>query len=156
MKQRFDAKLVGRGPKGAWTFLPIPFNVQAAFGSKARVPVAGTLNGFAFRNSLLPNGDGTHSMAVNKELQAGANAKAGDTVAVVMAPDTAQRSVAIPEDLKTALCGTAQMEQAFAKLPYSARKEFVDWVIEAKKPETRTRRVERALQLLAAGKRPKG
>ncbi|TRZ56589.1 MAG: DUF1905 domain-containing protein [Rhodocyclaceae bacterium] len=85
MKQRFDAELVGRGPKGAWTFLPIPFNVQAVFGSKAGVPVAGTLNGFAFRNSLLPNGDGTHSMAVNKELQAWANAKAGDTVILSLA-----------------------------------------------------------------------
>lgn len=70
MQQEFDAILTGRGPGGAWTFLPVPFDVQAAFGSKAQVTVAGTLNGFAFRNSLLPQGDGTHAMAVEAALGA--------------------------------------------------------------------------------------
>ena len=70
MQQRFKAKLTSRGPGGAWTFLPIPFDVEKAFGSKARVSVAGTMNGCAFQNSLLPQGDGTHQMAVSKDLQA--------------------------------------------------------------------------------------
>ena len=74
--KRFKGRLIPRGPGGAWTFLAIPFSVEEAFGSRARVAVSGTLNGFAFRNSLMPEGDGTHSMMVNKALQAGAKAAA--------------------------------------------------------------------------------
>jgi hypothetical protein len=87
MEQRFTAKLLGRGPNTAWIFLPVPFNVAEVFGSKARVAVRGTLNGAPFRNSLLPNGDGTHSMPVNKELMASAKTSVGETVTVVMAVD---------------------------------------------------------------------
>lgn len=74
--------MTSKGPGGAWTFLPIPFDVQQVFGSKARVPVSGTINGFPFRNSLMPEGDGTHSMMVSKELQSGAKAVAGEKVHV--------------------------------------------------------------------------
>jgi len=87
MKKKFEARLTPRGAGGAWTFLPIPFDVHEAFGTKARVAVSGTMNGFAFRNSLLPQGDGTHSMAVGKDLQAGPKARAGDLVRVVLQKD---------------------------------------------------------------------
>lgn len=80
MRQEFEAKLMSKGPGGAWTYLPIPFDVREVFGTKSRVAVAGTMNGFAFRNSLMPEGDGTHSMMVGKELQTGAGARAGDSV----------------------------------------------------------------------------
>jgi len=69
--KHFKVKLSARGPGGAWTFVKIPFSVEREFGSKSRVAVSGTMNGFAFQNSLMPNGDGTHSMMVSKALQAG-------------------------------------------------------------------------------------
>ena len=56
-EQHFDAHLTARGPKGAWVFLSIPFDVQAVFGTRSKVPVAGTLNGVPFRLSLQPEGD---------------------------------------------------------------------------------------------------
>ncbi len=156
MKKKFEAELIGRGPGSAWAFLPIPFDVEKVFGSKARVAVAGTINGFPFRNSLMPEGDGTHSMMVNKELQKGANAKVGETVKVVLELDTAPRTVAIPEDLAAAFEQDARAGQAFAVLSYSIQKEFVDWIVEAKKPETRARRIQKSLEMLPQGKRPKG
>ena len=94
--KHFKARLTSRGPGGAWTFLEIPFSVEKEFNSKARVAVAGTMNGFAFQNSLMPNGDGTHSMMVSKALQAGAKAAAGDLVSVAMAIDRSERVVNIP------------------------------------------------------------
>jgi hypothetical protein len=153
MKRKFEAKLQGKGPGTAWTFLPIPFDVQKAFGSKARVPVMGTINGFPFRNSLMPEGDGTHSMMVNKELQKGARATAGDTVAVVIELDQTPRTVAMPEDLKALLNKHKPAEAAFTKLAYSHKKEFLDWITSAKKPETRAKRLEKTIEMLAAGKR---
>jgi hypothetical protein len=103
MKQEFRAALVAKGPGGAWTYFSIPFAVDQVFGSKSRVAVAGTINGFPFRNSLMPEGDGTHSMMVSKELQAGANARAGDSVFVSLELNSEERSVTVPEEVEAAL-----------------------------------------------------
>ena len=54
MKLDFKARLVPTGPKGAWAFLHFPFDIVKTFGTRARVPVAGTINGFPFRSSLSP------------------------------------------------------------------------------------------------------
>jgi hypothetical protein len=147
MKQ-FKARLASRGPGAAWTFLEIPFNVEKTFGSKARVPVAGTMNGFAFRNSLLPQGDGTHAMAVSKALQTGAKARAGDLVSVSIEVDRAERTVVVPSELKKRLASHPQARTVFDSLSYSHRKEFAEWVGSAKQPETRERRAEKSIALV--------
>jgi hypothetical protein len=96
--RKFVGKLTARGPGGAWTFLPIPFSVEDEFGTKSRVSVSGTINGYPFRNSLMPNGDGTHSMAVSRELQAGAKrpetkaARIGKAIALLESGIKAPRS----------------------------------------------------------------
>jgi hypothetical protein len=154
-QKKFTAKLVGEGPKSAWVFLPIPFDVQTVFGTKARVPVTGTLNGVIFRNSLLPNGDGTHSMHVRKELLASAGTQVGQNVKVILSLDQAPRTVTVPDGFKPHFSRSAALKQAFAKLSYSHQKELVDWIIAAKKPETRARRVEKTMTLLAAGQKLK-
>jgi hypothetical protein len=151
MKQ-FKARLASRGPGAAWTFLEIPFNVEKAFGSKARVPVAGTMNGFAFRNSLLPQGDGTHAMAVSKALQTGAKARAGDLVSVSMQVDRSERIVEVPSELKQRLASHPQAGTVFESLSYSHRKEFAEWVGSAKQQETRDRRAEKSVALVLGRK----
>ena len=148
MKQTFKVRLIGRGPKEAWTFLPIPFDVEQEFGSRARVAVAGTINKFAFRNSLMPEGDGTHSMMVSKALQEGARASAGDTVTVVMDIDTAERKVEVQEEFRMALKRTPAARKFFEQLSYSRQKEFTDWIAGAKRPETKSTRVKKSIELL--------
>ncbi len=148
MKQAFSIRLIGRGPRGAWAHMPVPFNVDQVFGSKARVPVHGTINGIAYRSSIMPRGDGTHYMAVNKELQAAARIGVGDTVKVTMEPDTAPRTVTIPPWLMKALKAAA-VHKVFNALSYSHKKELIDWISDAKKPETRTRRIEKCVAMLA-------
>jgi hypothetical protein len=145
MKQHYKSRLVAHGPNGAWTFLKIPFNVEKMFGSKAQVKVAGTLNGFAFRSSLMPLGDGTHRMAVSKLLQAGAKARAGSVVSVSMDIDRKERVVVVPAELKRALAKNKNAAKAFEALSYSHRKEFADWVGAAKQAETRMRRAQKAV-----------
>jgi hypothetical protein len=153
MKQKFKAELVAHGPKGAWIFLAIPVAVTKAFGSKARLPVVGTINGFAFRSSILPEGDGTHSLAVNKQMQAGANARAGDTVNVAMELDRGERVVELPPELQQLLDRDVKAAQAFAGMSYSCRKEYADWIAEAKRTETKEARVKKAREMLTAGKK---
>jgi Domain of unknown function (DUF1905)/Bacteriocin-protection, YdeI or OmpD-Associated len=142
--KKFKTWLTARGPGGAWTYLKVPFSVEKAFGTKARVAVAGTINGFAFQNSLMPNGDGTHSMMVSKVVQTGAGARAGDVVKVTIAVDHSERAVTVPPELKRALAANKVAARAFKNLSYSHRKEFAEWIGTAKREETRTRRARKA------------
>lgn len=150
--KKFKTKLTAHGPGGAWTFLDIPFSVEKEFGTKARVAVTGTMNGFAFQNSLMPNGDGTHSMMVSKALQAGAKAVAGDPVTVAIALDRSERVVSVPPELKKALAANKAAAAAFKALSYSHRKEYAEWIATAKKEETRTSRAEKAVAMVIARK----
>lgn len=151
MKKKFEAKLTSRGPGGAWTFLYVPFSVEEAFGSKARVSVSGTINGFPFRNSLLPMGDGTHRMAVSREMQAGAKAIAGDTVKVTMEVDRGERTVEVPKELEQALKKNKKAAEFFASLSYSHKKAYTDWVGGAKQDATRESRAVKSVEMLNAG-----
>jgi hypothetical protein len=152
MSKRFEATLVGRGPRDAWVFLVVPFDAAAVFGSKARIAVRGTLNGAPFQNSLLPQGDGTHAMAVSKALRAAANANAGDTVAVVMERDDSVRDVDVPEELQVALAGNTRAATTFAALAVSHRRAYTDWIASAKQATTRERRATKAVEMLVEGK----
>ena len=149
----FEATLISSGPKGAWTFMDVPFDVQEVFGTKARVPVAGTMNGLRFRNSLMPEGDGTHRMMVGKELQAAAKARAGDTVKIALERDEKDRSVEVPSELASALKKNKAAGRFYASLTPSQKKEYADWIATAKRTETKAVRAAKAIELLIVGKK---
>jgi len=152
-RKEFKARLEGVGPGGAWMTLKVPFSVERTWGARARLSVRGTVNGFDFRSSIFPTGDGTHLLMVNKALQAGANAARGDLVVVVMEPDSVPRTVTVPRDLKAALRKDPGARAAFERLPLSHRREYVDWIVEAKQAETRDRRIEKAVSMLRQGRK---
>ena len=134
----------------------ITFNVAEAFGSKAGVAVTGSTNGFAFRSSIFPVGDGRQFMMANKALQKGATVDLGDTVRVMLEKDSAPRTLEVPTDLEEALSRDEAARSRFTRMPYSRRKEYLDWIESAKREETRASRIERALPMLTEGKRLKG
>jgi hypothetical protein len=136
------------------TSIRIPFNVLEVFGSRGRVPVRGTLNGFAFRSSIFPY-SGIHYLIVNKATREGAKAKGGDIVDVVMERDDEPREVTPPEDFAQALAANPAAQAMWDKLSYTHRKEYVDAIEEARRLETRARRIEKAMAELAAGRRPR-
>jgi hypothetical protein len=153
VSKRFKAVLEGDENSQA-TGIRIPFDVQKVFGTRARVPVRGTINGFAFRSSIFPMGNGSHYMAVNKATRDGAGAAAGETVSVMMEQDDEPRVITPPDDFARALKANKAAQAMWEKLSYTHRKEHVRAVEEAKKRETRARRIEKAVAQLAAGKKP--
>jgi hypothetical protein len=150
--QKFKVKLE-KVPSGTWVaYFNVPFNVKEVFGTRARVPVCGTINGFAYRSSIFPMGKGgCHTMVVNREMRDGTGVEVGDTVEVVMERDTAPRTVTVPPELKRVLAGDKRAQAAFDKLSYTHRKEYVRWVTEAKRPETRSHRLARVVPMLRRG-----
>jgi uncharacterized protein DUF1905/bacteriocin resistance YdeI/OmpD-like protein len=153
--KRFRATLEKADDSEA-TGIYIPFDVQKAFGTRARVAVRGTINKFPFRTSISPMGGGMHIMPVNKSLREGAKIKAGDTVSIMLERDDEPRQITPPEDLARALKASKAAQAAWNKLSYTHQKEYARAVEEAKKPETRSRRIQKAVAELAAGKKPKG
>jgi Bacteriocin-protection, YdeI or OmpD-Associated/Domain of unknown function (DUF1905) len=114
----------------------LPAEVAAAMGGRARIPVAGTINGVAFRGSTMPMGDGRHCVGFRK---------LGDRVSIEIARDDAPRTVALPDDLAAALGADPPVRAAFDAMSSTHRREWAEAVEGAKRPETRARRVDRAV-----------
>lgn len=136
---------------GSWAHVILPRAASAKLGSKARVPVAGTINGFAFRTSAFSTGTGTHQFMVNKAMQAGAKATIGNRVKVTLEVDAKPRPVVIPAELRRALERSKAAKALFDRFPPSHKREVAGYVAEAKKAETRVRRAEQTVEKLVSG-----
>ena len=148
-KQAFSTVL--KGMKGMETAaIEVPFDVKKVFGTKARVPVVVTIDGHRFRSSIMPMG-GCHKMVVNKQMRETIGKRAGDQVDVVMEQDMAKRTITIPPKFKSALAN-AHLLDIFKGLSFTHQKEFVVWILSAKKEETKERRLAQAIDLIKRGK----
>lgn len=142
-EQRFTAEFRDRG-------LVVPFDAKAEFG-EARAPVAGTVNGTPFRGRLMVYGGVTY-LGLRQEIRAAAGGiEDGDTVEVVIDRDDAPREVELPGELATALAEDVELRATFESLAFTHRKEYANWIAEAKRPETRLRRSQKALGMLRKG-----
>lgn len=124
-----------------------PFDVIEVFQRKGRVPVKGTINGFPFRSSLMHMGAG-HMMVVNAQMRAGAKCKAGDLVDVVMELDEEKRTVELPAYLEKVINADAELRAVWDKLAFTHQKEHVRAIEEAKRPETREKRIAAMKEML--------
>ena len=150
--RRFRA-VVERKEGGEVCSINIPFDVEKTFGARGRVPVRGTLNGAPFRSSVFRMGGDCHFMVVNRHLREAAGVRGGETVPVTMGRDTEGRVIDPPADFARALEGNEEARAVWDKLSYTHRREHVEHIEGAKKPETRARRIGKAVALLAAGKK---
>lgn len=135
------------------TGITIPFDVPKTYGTRARVPVRGTINGFPYRGTLFPMG-GKYIFVVNKELRTNAKVKGGEMISMTMERDEEPRIITPPADLARALRANKDAQAAWDKLSYTHKKEHARAVEDAKRPETRVRRIEKAIAQLAEGKKP--
>jgi hypothetical protein len=140
---RFRATLGERG-------VVVPGDPKTEFGG-ARAPVAGTVNGTRFRGRLMVYGGVTY-LGFRKEIRdAAGEIGQGDEVEVVIERDDAPREVEVPDALARALAADRTARGVFEGLAFTHRKEYATWIAEAKKEETRARRVERAIAMLHDG-----
>ncbi|MCC2547152.1 YdeI/OmpD-associated family protein [Hymenobacter sp. BT175] len=144
----FEAVMESHNSGGAFC-LP-PLDVPALFGTRALVRVRGTIDGYPFSSSLSPMG-GHHILLIHKATRAAIGKHPGDTVTISLSRDTAERVVDVPEELAAALNAVPEARAIFDKLAYTHRKEYAQWIAEAKKPETRSRRIAKAVEMLLAG-----
>ena len=135
---------------GGGTLVPVPRQVAAKLGLKGMPKVQAVIAGQPYRGSLMPMGDGTYCLGVLKSIQEGAGVKQGDTVTVELELDKAPRVVELPADLAKAIARDKKASAAWDKLSFTNKKEMARGLEEAKKPETRERRLAAAIAQLRA------
>ena len=144
--QRFVATLEQHG---SGTVVVVPFDLKEVFGS-GRPPVRATVNGYTFRTTLFTMG-GRVLLGLNREVREAAKVEPGQKVSVELERDNEPRTVEVPSDLAAALDADPVVRETFDDLSYTHRKEYVRWIEEAKRTETRTRRVEKSVEMLREG-----
>src|ERR1700674_1436471 len=152
---RFSAKLFR--PKatekiGSWTLLTLPKSASAKL-PRGMTMVEGTINGFPFRAALKPNGKRSHRLTVNKAMHDAAGADADDTVTVEITRAGEEPEIRVPMDLRKALAAAPLAQAGWEDITPMARRDWIFSISSAKQPETRRRRIEKACDMLASGKR---
>jgi uncharacterized protein DUF1905/bacteriocin resistance YdeI/OmpD-like protein len=141
-------------PTGVGTFISVPSDVQAKLGLKGRPKINSVIAGSPYRGSLMPMRDGSFCLGVLKSIQEAAGAKRGDTVTVELELDSAPRTVEAPSDLAKILAKDKKAAAVWDKLSYTNKKEMARGLEEAKKPETRERRLAATVAKLRGSSPP--
>jgi hypothetical protein len=142
-------------PRGPAAAVVLDDRQVAAIGDgRKRFPVRATINGRSWRTTVTPM-RGENLLGLSKEVRKSAGVEAGDTIEVLIELDEEPREVEVPEALARALAGDAIARSAYEGMSFTHRKEYARWIDDAKRKETREKRVAQALELLRAGKPPR-
>ena len=156
-KIRFRANLfrpVATTKADSWTFLTLPKDASEKLPSRSMTSVEGTINGFPFRATLEPDGQGGHWLKVDRRMREAARAQAGDVVTLEIAPVAEEPEPSVPTDLRKALAAAHSKARAvWSDITPIARRDWIQWITSGKLAETRALRINKACSMLAAGKR---
>lgn len=147
-KHTFTATIQNAGGGGA--FVEVPFDVEEAFGSK-RPKVKATFEGVPYRGILTRMGTERHLLIILKEIRENVGKTFGDEVKITVELDDEPRVIEIPAELKKAFKAEKEAKAFFDKLSYTHQREYVMWINEAKRDETRQNRIVKAIEMLKKG-----
>jgi hypothetical protein len=149
-KQTFTATIQNAGGGGA--FVEVPFDVEEAFSSK-RPKVKAMIEGVPYRGLLVRMGGEHHMLIILKGIREQIGKTFGDVVKVTVEPDTEPRVIEIPAELKKLFKAEKEAKAFFDKLSYTHQREYVTWINEAKRDETRQNRIVKTIEMLKKGKK---
>ena len=149
-KHTFTAVIQNAGGGGA--FVEVPFDVEAAFGSK-KPRVKALIEGVPYRGTLVRMGTECHLLLILKSIREQVGRTFGDEIKVTVEADVEERVVTVPAELRRAFRSEKEAKAVFEKLSYTHQKEYVTWINEAKKDETRQNRIAKTVEMLKKGKK---
>jgi hypothetical protein len=147
-KYRFKAKI--RAGDGGGAFVLFPYDTEKEFATKGKVPVKATFNGVPYTGSLIKYGYPQHTLGMPKAIREQIGKGPGDNIDVVVWKDEDMRTVEVPVEFEK-LMKKEGLLPVFNALSYTHRKEYCRWITEAKKDETRLKRLEKAVEMLKNG-----
>lgn len=140
--QKFSATIYKIGINYA---VDVPLDVSLAFNMRCHIPVAGTLNDYTLKATLVSVGEERHRLFINREMRNLAGVGEGDAVEVSVSLDTEPRTLPMPREFQEVLERNKEAKDAFEKLPQSHQKEILVYLNSLKNPETLKRNVEKAI-----------
>jgi Domain of unknown function (DUF1905)/Bacteriocin-protection, YdeI or OmpD-Associated len=146
-KATFRAELRSSGSGRGGHLIEVPQDVITKLGGKGRTPVNATFDGVSYRGSIVKM-RGIMMIGVTKAIMAEAGVGVGDTLTVVVENDDAPREVEAPEELTKAFRRAHGAKAEWDRLPFTHQREYVRAILDAKKPETRARRVDATIEAL--------
>jgi hypothetical protein len=146
----FEA-LIRKHPSLNAAFIEFPYNVEKEFGKKGQVKVFATFDGIDYRGSLVKMEYNCHWIGITQEIRKKTGKNPGDLIQVTIREDDEPRSVELPDDLNEKLHENPDALSIYNKLSYSHKKEYVRWITEAKKAETRESRLQKTIAMLQKG-----
>jgi hypothetical protein len=152
-KYKFKAKIEVADGGGAYVLFP--YDTEKEFATKGKVPVKVTFDGIPYVGSLIKYGHPLHMLGMPKAIREQTGKAPGDTVAVVVWKDEGVRTLEVPAQFEN-LMKKEGLLPVFEKLSYTHRKEYCRWIADAKKEETRLRRLQKAIEMLKKGVRTPG
>ena len=144
----FTATIEDAGGGGA--YVTVPFDVEEVFGVK-RLKASATIDGESYRGSVVRMGGEHHILIILKGIREKIGKTIGDDISITLREDTEPRVVDLPDDLTTALRGEKEARAIFDALSYTHKREYVVWIEEAKRPETRANRINKTIAMLKEG-----
>lgn len=133
------------------TYAEFPYDTEKEFGKKGQIKVIATFNGFEYRGSLVKMEHPCHIIGITQEKRKQIGKGPGDIIHVTVMLDTEPRVVELPHDLKKLFEETPTAVSIYNKLSYTHQKEYVRWITEAKKQETRDTRLQKTIEMLLQG-----
>jgi len=155
LMKKYKFRAVIQEGRGGGAFVFFPFDVEKEFRTKGKVPINATFDTLPYKGSLMKYAYPQHLLGVPKAIREQAGKKIGETTEVVVWKDEEERVIVVPPELQK------QMEKEklvpfFENLSYTHRKEYCRWITEARKEETRERRISKAIELLKKGVKTPG
>ena len=149
-KLTFTATILNAGGGGA--YVEVPFDVEAIFGSK-KPKVKAMFEGVPYRGILTRMGTEHHVLIILKGIREKINKTFGDEVNITVELDTEPRVIELPSELTKAFKTEKDAKAFFDKLSYTHQREYVMWINEAKREETRQNRIAKTIEMLKQGKK---
>jgi len=149
-KYTFTATIQNAGGGGA--FVEVPFDVEAAFGAK-KPKVKAMIEGVPYRGRLTRMGGEQHILIILKNIREQIGKTFGDEIKIIVEEDIEPRVIEIPKELSKELKKDKDTKAFFEKLSYTHQREYVMWINEAKREETRQTRVAKTIEMLKKGKK---
>jgi hypothetical protein len=150
-RKEFDTELL-KMPEMDAAYFCLPFDPIKEYGRKSHIKVKATIDGEPYRGSLVDMGMGT-MMGVTQAIRKKIGKNPGDIVHVTLKEDHDERKVEVPEDLADLFNKNPDAGKFFSDLSYSNQKEYVTWILSAKRDETRKIRLEKTIEKLLLKKK---
>ena len=147
-KYKFKAKIEAGDGGGAYVLFP--YDTGKEFATKGKVPVKATFEGLPYTGSLIKYGHPLHSLGMPKAIREQTGKGPGDIVELVVWKDEEVRTVEVPAQFEN-LMKKEGLLPVFKELSYTHRKEYCRWITDAKKEETRLKRLGKAIEMLKKG-----